>query len=72
MVELIYSTGRIQGKRTDFGMFGIWYRLRSHKKWGWPWENGSDGGLGGHAREFGLERVLTNASEQGQGGNMIS
>lgn len=54
MVELIYSTGRIQGKRTDFGMFGIWYRLRSHKKWGWPWENGSDGGLGGHAREFGL------------------
>ena len=54
MVELIYSTGRIQGKRTDFGMFGIWYRLRSYKKWGWPWENGSDGGLGGHAREFGL------------------
>lgn len=54
VVELIYSAGHIQGKRTDFGMFGIWYRLRSDKKWGWPWEDGSDGGLGGHAREFGL------------------
>lgn len=54
VVELIYSAGRIQGKRTEFGMFGIWYSLRSDKKWGWPWEDGSDGGLGGHAREFGL------------------
>lgn len=34
MVELMYSAGHIQGKHTDFGMFGIWYGLRSDKKWG--------------------------------------
>ena len=42
MVERMYSAGRVQGKCTDFGMFGIWCRLRRDKKWGWPWENGSD------------------------------